>query len=107
MFKTDPARAACVVRTALHLVRLYAVLSSPILPEACDKVLAAFGDFPGSRDWPGEDIGAELCRMPPGLAFRVPDLLFRKLADAEVAEWRERFAGASVEAGHATLHKGG
>ncbi|HEX2817203.1 MAG TPA: hypothetical protein VHN39_12445 [Phenylobacterium sp.] len=31
--------------------------------------------------------------MPPGRAVKAPDVLFKKVEDAQVAEWRERFGG--------------
>jgi methionyl-tRNA synthetase len=88
--KTDPDRAAAIVRLALNLIRLYAVLSRPFIPDAAAAMLEATG----SRDaaWP-EDIGAALTALPPGHAFGVPDNLFRKITDEERADWQARFAG--------------
>ncbi len=33
-FKTDPEQAAMQIRLALNLIRLYAVLSAPFIPDA-------------------------------------------------------------------------
>ena len=33
-FKTDPARAAATIRLSLNLIRLYAVLAAPFIPDA-------------------------------------------------------------------------
>ena len=38
--KTDPDRAAAVTRFACNLIRLYAVLSRPFIPDASDAMLA-------------------------------------------------------------------
>jgi methionyl-tRNA synthetase len=91
--RTDPARAAVVVRTALNLAALFARVSAPVIPFASEAVLQALGEaFPPA--WPGEDARAELTRLPEGRNIAVPPVLFRKIEDAELAEWRERFKGA-------------
>jgi methionyl-tRNA synthetase len=84
------AVAAMQTRLGLHLVCLYAVLSRPFIPDAAETMMAAMG----SEDWSWpDDLGAALQALPPGHAFTVPEVLFRKIADEERAEWQERFAG--------------
>ena len=89
-FKTDPDRAAAQVRMGLNLVRLYAVLSQPFIPEASERMLAAMQT--DDRDWPG-DLGAALQVLGPGHAFTVPDVMFAKIADEDREDWQTRFAG--------------
>ena len=88
--KEDPERAAAMTRLGLNLVRLYAVLSRPFIPDAAETMLAALGN-PHAR-WPG-DIAEALSALPPGHAFAVPDVLFKKISDEEREEWQLRFAG--------------
>jgi methionyl-tRNA synthetase len=91
--KTDPARAAVVVRTALNLAALFARVSAPVIPFAAEAILLALGeDFPPA--WPSLDAAAELARLPEGRKIAAPPVLFRKIEDAELAEWTERFKGA-------------
>ena len=89
-FKTDPETAAMQVRLALNLVRLYAVLSEPFIPDAA----AALMETMNTRDntWP-EDIATALGTLGAGHAFAVPEVTFRKITDDEVTEWQLRFAG--------------
>ncbi len=89
-FKEDPARAAAQVRLALNLIRLYAVLSAPFLPDTAARLLAALRTENGA--WPG-DVAAALAVLPGGHGFAVPDNLFAKITDDERADWAERFAG--------------
>ncbi len=89
-FRTDPDRAAAVIRFALNLMRLYGILSRPFIPDASDTILRALGA--GDTDWP-EDVAAELQKLRPGHGFTTPDLLFAKLDDARTAELAARFAG--------------
>jgi methionyl-tRNA synthetase len=88
--KTDPARAAAQVRFGLNLIRLYAVLSAPFIPDAAATMLSALGLEDAA--WPG-DLPAALDLLPPGQPFTVPEVMFRKIADDERAEWQRRFAG--------------
>jgi len=88
--KTDPEAAAMQVRLGLNLIRLYAVLSRPFIPDAAAAMMAALrcDDW----DWPADAAGA-LGRLAPGHAFDVPEVLFAKIADDDRADWAVRFAG--------------
>ena len=90
VFKTDAQAAAAIVRLSLNLVRLYAVLSEPFIPDAAATMLADMQT--GNRAWPGP-VAEALEALPPGHAFAVPEVLFRKITDEERADWQERFAG--------------
>jgi methionyl-tRNA synthetase len=89
-FKENPEAAAAQIRLALNLIRLYAVLSRPFIPDACDTLMAAMQT--DNDAWP-DDVPAALAALPAGHAFSVPDMLFRKITDEERAEWEEKFAG--------------
>ncbi|HEY7853156.1 MAG TPA: methionine--tRNA ligase [Caulobacteraceae bacterium] len=91
--KTDPERAAVVVRTALNLAALYARVCTPVIPFAAETIAGALGEeWPPT--WPSEDARAELGRLPEGRKLTTPPVLFRKIEDADVAAWTERFGGA-------------
>ena len=92
--KTDHTRAAMIVRTAINLVALYARVSAPVIPFAAEKIALAVGDdWPPT--WPSLDARGELDRLAPGGRVTVPEVLFRKIEEADVAAWAERFGGAS------------
>jgi methionyl-tRNA synthetase len=90
-FKTDPDTAAMQIRLALNLIRLYAILSRPFLPDAAWSMMAALDC--DDWTWP-EDAGAALTTLPAGHAFTVPEVLFAKITDEARADWAARFAGA-------------
>ena len=90
--KTDPARAGVIVRTGLNLVGLFARASAPIIPFTAEIVATAVGEpWPGA--WPSADGASELSRIEAGRPVKAPEVLFKKLEDAQIAEWRERFGG--------------
>ncbi|MEM9902267.1 MAG: methionine--tRNA ligase [Pseudomonadota bacterium] len=88
--KTEPARAAADIRLALNLIRLYAVLSEPFIPDAAAMLLETLATERGA--WP-ETEEAAFERLQPGHAFRVPETLFAKIPDEDRAAWAERFSG--------------
>jgi len=89
-FKEDPARAAAQIRLALNLVRVYAVLSAPFIPDAGETMLAAMRS--DDRGWPA-DVPAALDMLEPGHAFDVPEVLFAKITDEACEDWQARFSG--------------
>lgn len=89
-FKTDPDQAAMQIRLALNMIRLYAVISSPFIPDASVDLLRAMRAE--GAQWP-EDISAAMAALPEGHAFDVPEVTFRKITDTERKEWQDRFAG--------------
>lgn len=89
-FKTDPEQAAAQIRMALNLIRLYAVLSSPFIPDASASMMEAMQTKDDS--WP-EDVTAALASLPVGHAFTVPEVTFRKITDDERDAWQAKFAG--------------
>ena len=94
-FKTDPEAAAATVRFALNLIRLYAILSRPFVPDASDAMLASLNlGADAAKDWPA-DAAEALSALPAGHAFTVPDVLFRKITDEEREALVARFEGAA------------
>jgi methionyl-tRNA synthetase len=92
VFKTDETRAGGIIRCALNLVRLYAVLSRPFIPDASDTMLNALGIGDQALDWP-DDVAAAMNALSSGHAFTVPDNLFDKMDDARRDELAAQFAG--------------
>ncbi|MBC7740185.1 MAG: methionine--tRNA ligase [Candidatus Saccharibacteria bacterium] len=88
--KTDPDRAQAMIRLSLNLIRVYAVLSKPFIPDAAATMMTAMG----SDDWTWpDDTSAALRLLPAGARFTIPENLFRKITDEERADWQTRFSG--------------
>jgi methionyl-tRNA synthetase len=88
-FKTDPDAAAAIVRFALNLIPLYAVLSEPFIPDAAATMLKAMNT---NAAWP-RDITAALETLPAGHTFTVPEVMFAKISDDARDEMQAQFAG--------------
>jgi methionyl-tRNA synthetase len=91
--KSDPQRAAVIVRTGINLVGLFARVSAPVIPFSAEKICEAIGE-PYPPSWPSMDGAAELSRMEPGRPVQAPEVLFKKVEDDQIAAWMERFGGA-------------
>ena len=92
--KTDRDVAAVGVRTGLNACVLFAILAQPFIPDAAAAVLDAIGVPPERRRWPDPAHAGLLDALPRGHAFIAPDILFKKIEDAEVTTWAARFGGA-------------
>ncbi len=92
--KTDPEAAAMMVRLSLNLIRLYAVLSAPFIPDAAKTLLQAMAT---DDAWP-DDVETALSSLPPGHGFTTPEVLFAKITDENREDWAGRFAGGRAQA---------
>ncbi len=89
-FKENQQQSGAQTRLALNLIRFYAVVSSPFIPDAAAAMMSAMKTQDAS--WP-QDVEAALGALPAGHAFEVPEVTFRKITDDEREEWKMRFAG--------------
>lgn len=97
-FKTDKDKAALGVRTGINLAAIAALVAQPVIPHAAKTILDALGVEDDKRAWPtasGRDL---LSTLPVGHSFSVPDVLFAKIDNDQVADWTERFGGAEDSA---------
>ena len=83
VYKTDPDRAGRILVFAMNLVRIFANLASPAIPEFSKRILAAFGEEPC---WNIErfDIG-------PGSKFQAPEKMFEKIPPERVSELNGKY----------------
>ena len=96
VIKTDTDKAAMIVRTAINLVALYAKVSAPFIPAAAAVIGGAVG-AKGPEAWPLAQTAADLLDvLPRGQAITVPEVLFKKIEDEQVAEWTARFGGSDA-----------
>jgi len=95
--KQDKDAAALTLRTAMNLIRLYAVVSEPFIPETAKTARGVF-NLPGDdARWVSAEEAKALTAVPAGTDFTVPPVLFQKITEDDLAAWRERF-GAEPEA---------
>ena len=86
-FKTDPDRAASIVRTGFGLLDLYARISSPFIPHLATQLAEVLNS--GKTSWPSTLPDAPIA----GTAFSVPENLVSKIDDETRDGLTERFGG--------------
>lgn len=91
--KTDRAKAAVGVRMGLNLVHLFGHLSWPVIPASARKMHDAIMPAPAIIPWPGKSMAAFLGQLEGGQSISVPDVLFAKISDEQIEEWKTRFGG--------------
>ncbi|MER5714260.1 methionine--tRNA ligase [Streptomyces sp. NPDC002132] len=91
--KTDKDGAALTLRTAMNLIHLYAVVSEPFIPATSAAMRQAFSLPEDTATWVTADEARALASVPAGTPFTVPPVLFAKLTDDDLEEYKERFGG--------------
>ncbi|WP_030674756.1 methionine--tRNA ligase [Streptomyces rimosus] len=92
--KTDQEAAALTLRTAMNLIRLYAIVSEPFIPAAAKAMRGAFALDGDTAAWVTADEARALASVPAGTAFTVPPVLFAKITEDDLESYRERFGAA-------------
>lgn len=87
--KADPAAAGVSIRYALNLAMFFAALAQPFIPETAAKIAGALAGSTALSTWPADLKDT----LSPGSKIEVPDVLFAKLEDTQIAEWAQRFGG--------------
>jgi methionyl-tRNA synthetase len=93
--KTDRAEAAVGVRMGLNLVHLFGHLAWPVIPHAARLIHESIQPAPEIIPWPepGTFAAEFLDQLTPGQPISAPPVLFAKITDEQIAEWKARFGG--------------
>lgn len=88
--KTDQAYAGTILNTALNLIRLFAHLSSPIMPETAGRMLAIIGE-PATFVMPVGPMKDYLGVLPAGRPIVLAEPLFQKIMPERVQELKIKY----------------
>ena len=89
-FKEVPIKAAMQIRLALNLIRIYAVISAPFIPDTADAILKSLKI--SDKSWP-TDLTKAVTKLAPGNPFVTPENLFNKISDEDRDLWALKFSG--------------
>ncbi|MFM8595293.1 MAG: class I tRNA ligase family protein, partial [Chloroflexota bacterium] len=95
--KTDPARAATSLWTALQVVAALRVLSAPFLPFSAERLHTLLGDDGSVHSLPWQPLA-----LPAGRTLPKPEPLFRKLEDDELTALLDRLKPPTQDTGEPT-----
>ncbi len=92
VIKTDEKRAACILRTCINMIRLFAVLSAPVMPKTAESMLARLGlkleDMPSLK---GFSVERELQAVKAGTPFEIGEQLFERITPEKVEELKQKY----------------
>lgn len=92
VIKTDAERAAAILRVCINLIRIFAILSAPIMPDVAAKMLAKL-HF-DAKDMPllkGFNIAKEITAVKAGQPFEVGDMLFERITPEKIEELKQKY----------------
>ena len=92
VIKTDAERAAAILRVCINLIRIFAILSAPIMPDVAAKMLAKL--HLDVKDMPllkGFNIAKEITAVKAGQPFEVGDMLFERITPEKVEELKQKY----------------
>lgn len=92
--KTDLARAGTILNTGFNLIRLYALLSLPVMPTVAQKMLDILGLKPETVDFAEFDASSFLSFLKGGEAFTMTEPLFQKVTPERVEELKIKYKEA-------------
>jgi len=95
--KSERSKAAAGVRMGLNLVHLFGHLAWPVIPTAARAINGAIQEAPEIIPWPDEPMAEFLDQLEHGIPIRAPEVLFAKITDEQIADWRVRFGGKSAD----------
>ena len=87
--KEDKKRAGTILNTGLNLIRLFGVLSAPVMPEKAKEMLALFNE--DNFAWPKESAKEFLSFLKPGQSFSAPEPLFSKITPERKEELKIKY----------------
>ena len=90
IYKFEPKTSGMIINLSINLIRLYAILSEPFIPDTSQKIMLAVN----SEDWGWPNsVENALQVLPPKHSFYVPDVLFNKITDDERDIMQKKFSG--------------
>ena len=92
VIKENLERAAAILRVCLNLIRIYAILSYPIMPKISENMLAKFGltsqDMPSLQNF---NVRREIEFLKPTHKFEVGEALFERITPEKCEELKEKY----------------
>ena len=92
VIKTDEQRAKVILRTCINLIRIFAILSAPIMPATAQKMLDKLGaQFVSLKDF---DVRKEMTALKGCEKFEVGEMLFERIAPEKIEELKAKYGSS-------------
>ena len=80
-----------ILRVCMNLIRIFAVLSAPVMPETAEKMMQKFGLKIKDVNLNGFDVKKEICALKAGDKFEVGDMLFERITPERAEELKQKY----------------
>lgn len=95
VIKENPERAAAILRACINLIRIFAILSAPIMPKISQEMLSRLGlDLKDIKPIDGFNIAEEIKVLKPGHKFNVGEALFERITPEKIEELKEKYGSS-------------
>ncbi|MBO4284825.1 MAG: methionine--tRNA ligase [Alphaproteobacteria bacterium] len=91
VIKEDENRAAAILRVCANLIRIFALLSAPIMPQTAEKMLQAFSLNLGDTDLKDFDVLKQIEFLKEGHSFEVGEPLFERISPERTLELKTKY----------------
>lgn len=91
VIKENQERAATILRVCLNLIRIFAILSAPIMPETAGKIMEKFGLSIEGTSLKEFNISKEINALQAGQKFTVGETLFERIPPEKVEELKTKY----------------
>ena len=91
VIKENQERASVILRTCINLIRIYAILSAPIMPETAKRIMDKFSlslDGVALKDF---SVAKEITALAAGVKFDVGDALFERIIPEKIEELKLKY----------------
>ena len=95
VIKEDPKRAGAILNICINLIRIFALLSYPVMPETSENMMARLDlkidEHAGLKDF---NVQKELLAVKEGMPFEVGEPLFERITPERTEELKAKYGSA-------------
>ena len=92
VIKTDEKRAKVILRACINLIRIFAILSAPVMPKVAQSMLDRLGaESVSLKDF---DVKKEMNALKGGEDFEVGEMLFERITPERLEELKAKYGSS-------------
>ncbi|MBQ8464758.1 MAG: methionine--tRNA ligase [Alphaproteobacteria bacterium] len=91
VIKENPDRAAAILRVCINLIRIFAILCAPIMPDTSTAILAKLGRADENISLKEFSVAKEIEALQPGQKFEVGEALFERITPEKVEDLKVKY----------------
>ncbi|MBO7097422.1 MAG: methionine--tRNA ligase [Alphaproteobacteria bacterium] len=90
--KENPQRAGAILNTCINLIRVFALLTFPVMPHTSEKMLALFNlNINPNADLKDFDLQKEMAYFKGSEPFEIGEALFERISPERIAELKTKY----------------